>query len=72
MRLLRMLGIVLGMLVTIGFGVCGVFGLLAPGREGGDLARIFGLIGLGLAALFGTMVWIAIKDKPNGGQPPEQ
>jgi hypothetical protein len=70
MRWLRMLGIAMGMLATIGFGLCGAFGLLVPEGEGGALFKILGLIGLGLAALFGWLVRDALKGGPDGGRPP--
>jgi hypothetical protein len=67
-----MIAIALGMLVTIGFGACGAIGLFASGREGGALAKIFGLIGLGLGALFGWLVWFAIKTAGSRDEPPQQ
>jgi hypothetical protein len=75
MRLLRMLGIVLGMLMAVGFGLCGAFGVIFS--QGGveshgfdPVSLVFGLAGLGIAAACAWAVWRTLKGKPDAGAPP--
>lgn len=81
LRLLRMLGIVLAMLMAIGFGLCGVYGvvtgatgLFTPGdRTGWPVVFILpGLIGLGICAGCLQLVWNTLHGQPSDGAPPAQ
>lgn len=78
MRLLRMLGILLGMLMAVGFGLCGAFGVFQAGRVGWtywsdwSLFLVCGLAGLGIGWVFARAVWLALKGKPGAGAPPAQ
>jgi hypothetical protein len=66
MGFLRMLAIALGMLMTVGFGLCGALGVVASvgGNFGGRwILLVCGLIGLALSYGIGRDVWRAMRSK---------
>jgi len=78
MRLLRMLGILLGTLIAGGFGMCGAFGVLSSPHgfiESGfdPVSLVCGLAGLGISAVcFRIVWWLVLKGESGNGAPPAQ
>jgi hypothetical protein len=74
MRLLRMLGIALGMLAAAGFGLCGVWGVAMAALHRFDTALflICGLVGILLGVAIGLSMWQEMKRKRSADEPPAQ
>jgi hypothetical protein len=68
MVFLRMIAIAVGMLMTVGFGLCGAFGVVASvaGDFGGAwILLVCGIIGLVISYSLGRDVWRAMRTKPD-------
>jgi hypothetical protein len=76
MRLLRILGIVLGILLAGGFGFCGAMGIRMSsgfnGPGGFDLPMLIGLLWIAIAVVLVWLVWIGLKKELTTLRPPEQ
>lgn len=81
MRLLRMLGIALAMVMAVGFGLCGAFGVIGGAisafRGGGEagfvlpgLIMLFGLGGLVIATACVRLVRDVLNKKPDADRSP--
>ena len=70
----RIIGLLFGFLVMVGFGLCGVFGLVAGVAGMGsvlNVATICGVIGLAISGLVGAWVWRGFRSKaPDRDLPP--
>lgn len=70
----RVIGLLFGFVVMAGFGLCGVFGLVAGIAGMGtvlNVATICGAIGLAISGLVGAWLWRGLRPKaPDADRPP--
>ncbi|MDM5176323.1 hypothetical protein PO883_03845 [Massilia sp. DJPM01] len=60
MQLLRILGLLFAAVAMVGFGLCGVFGVVIGIQPGADLANRFNIgfvLGLAGLAICGALAW---------------
>lgn len=66
----KIVGIIICLIPTIGFGLCGLLGVGSYVSEGSHsefspAALWLGLIGLGISAVFGFVVWAILRSMKN-------
>ena len=71
----RIIGLLFGFVVMVGFGLCGVFGLVMGVAGMGTLlnvATVCGAIGLAISGLVGALLWRRLRPKaaPDAARPP--
>lgn len=65
----RVVGIILALILMVGFGLCGLMGIVSGfGNSGYDgLGLVFGFIGLAISAAFAFAVRVMVKPNTKSG-----